>query len=92
MTLGAFLVLLLVAGVCGAVGQAIAGYSRGGCLASIGLGLVGALLGTYLSRALGLPELFALQVGGTSLPIVWTIAGAALIVLIVSLVSRGKRV
>ena len=27
-----FLVLLLIAGVCGALGQAIVGYSHGGCL------------------------------------------------------------
>ena len=33
-----FLVLLLVAGVCGALGQAITGYSHGGCLVSIALG------------------------------------------------------
>src|SRR5262245_19469378 len=41
MTLLDFLILLLVAGICGAVGQAIVGYSRGGCLASIALGFIG---------------------------------------------------
>ena len=30
-----FLLLLLIAGVCGAIGQAINGYSHGGCLVSI---------------------------------------------------------
>ena len=57
MTLTQFLILLLVAGICGSIGQAIAGYSRGGCLVSIALGFIGALLGTYLAHALGLPEL-----------------------------------
>lgn len=38
MTLLDLLILLLVAGICGALGQAIAGYSRGGCLVSIALG------------------------------------------------------
>ena len=61
MTLTQFLILLLVAGICGSIGQAIAGYSRGGCLVSIALGFIGALLGTYLAHALGLPELFAIQ-------------------------------
>src|ERR671922_185936 len=50
MTLTQFLILLLVAGICGSIGQAIAGYSRGGCLVSIALGFIGALLGTYLAR------------------------------------------
>src|SRR5262249_58611572 len=40
-----FVILLVVAGVCGAIGKAIAGYSRGGCLVSIALGFIGALLG-----------------------------------------------
>ncbi len=41
MTLFDLLILLLVAGICGALGQAISGYSRGGCLVSIALGFVG---------------------------------------------------
>ena len=30
-----FLLLLLVAGICGALGQSVAGYSHGGCLGSV---------------------------------------------------------
>ena len=41
-----WLVLLLIAGVCSALGQAISGFSRGGCLVSIALGFIGALLST----------------------------------------------
>ena len=32
MTLLGFLVLLLIAAVCGAIGQSLAGYDLGGCL------------------------------------------------------------
>ena len=39
MTILEFVVLLLVAGVSGALAQTIAGYSRGGCLVSIVLGV-----------------------------------------------------
>jgi uncharacterized membrane protein YeaQ/YmgE (transglycosylase-associated protein family) len=45
MSILEFLVLLVIAGVCGAVAQALTGVSRGGCLISIALGLIGALLG-----------------------------------------------
>ena len=55
MTLLDVLILLLVAGICGSLGQAIAGYSRGGCLVSIALGFVGALLGMWIARLMGLP-------------------------------------
>jgi len=90
MTLLDVLVLLLIAGLCGALGQAITGYSRGGCLVSIALGFVGALLGMWLARQLGLPELFSIQIGTTSFPIVWSIIGSALFVAIIALISRGR--
>lgn len=90
MTLVQFLVLLLVAGICGSIGQAIAGYSRGGCLVAIALGFIGALLGSYLARALGLPELFRINVAGESFPIVWSIIGSALFVAVISLITRRR--
>lgn len=85
------LVLLLVAGICGALGQAISGFSRGGCLVSIALGFVGAILGMWLARQLGLPELFMVPVGGRSFPVVWSIIGSALFVAVISLLTRGRR-
>ena len=85
-----FLLLLLIAGVCGAIGQGITGYSHGGCLVSIALGFIGALLGTWLAGKLGLPEILALPVGGWRFPIVWSIIGAALFVAVVNLISRPR--
>lgn len=88
MTLFDLLILLIVAGICGALGQAITGFSRGGCLVSIALGFVGAVIGMWLARTLGLPELFAVHIGTTSFPIVWSIIGSALFVAIISLLTR----
>lgn len=88
MNLIDFLILLLIAGICGAVGKAIAGSSRGGMLVSIALGFIGAVLGAALARSFGLPELFMLRVGGTNLPIIWSIIGAALFVAVLSLLTR----
>ena len=84
-------VLLLVAGICGAIGQSIAGYSHGGCLGAIALGFIGALLGTWLARLAGLPEIFAVTVGGKTFPIVWSIIGAALFVALLSLLTSRRR-
>jgi len=83
-------ILLIVAGVCGALGQAISGFSRGGCLVSIALGFVGALLGMWLARQMGLPELFAVDIGGTKFPIIWSIIGSALFVAVISLLTRRR--
>jgi uncharacterized membrane protein YeaQ/YmgE (transglycosylase-associated protein family) len=60
MTFLELLVLLGLAGIAGGIGQALAGYSRGGCLVSIALGFVGALLGSGLSRLFDLPDLLAI--------------------------------
>jgi uncharacterized membrane protein YeaQ/YmgE (transglycosylase-associated protein family) len=90
MTLLDVLILLLVAGICGSLGQAIAGYSRGGCLVSIALGFVGALIGMWLARLMGLPELIPVHIGGTSFPIIWSIIGSALFVAVITLITRSR--
>ncbi|MEJ7591750.1 MAG: GlsB/YeaQ/YmgE family stress response membrane protein [Planctomycetaceae bacterium] len=90
MTVFEFLILLLVAGVCGSLAQSLVGYSHGGCLVSIVLGFIGALLGTYLAREAGLPELFAIQIGGRTFPVIWSIIGAALFAALLALIRRPR--
>jgi uncharacterized membrane protein YeaQ/YmgE (transglycosylase-associated protein family) len=91
MSIVELLVLLLIAGICGAAGKAIVGWFPGGFLASIGVGFVGALVGTWLARLVGLPELFAIHVGNTTFPIIWSIAGSALFVALISLIAGRRR-
>ena len=90
MTLIDLLLLLLVAGVCGALGQAISGFSRGGCLVSIALGFIGALIGLWVARNMGWPEPLPVQVGGQAFPVVWSIIGSALFVAVIGLISRSR--
>ena len=90
MTLGSFLVLLLIAALCGALGQALAGYSLGGCFASIAVGFVGALLGMWIADGVDLPTFWVLDVGGKEFPVVWSIIGSALLSLLWGLITRGR--
>ena len=92
MTVLEFLVLLLVAGICGAVAQAIAGFSRGGLLVAIAVGFIGAVLGVWLQGATGLPEILTVQVGDRAFPIVWSIIGGVLFSIVVSLLTRPRLV
>jgi uncharacterized membrane protein YeaQ/YmgE (transglycosylase-associated protein family) len=89
ITLTGLLILLLIAGICGAIGRAIGGGTRGGFLVSIAVGFVGALLGTVLARNLHLPELFVVSVDRHPFPILWSVIGAALFVALIHLVSGG---
>lgn len=82
--------LILVAGICGSIAQSLAGYSHGGCLVSIVLGFIGALLGMWLARLLGLPELLEIEFGDQPFPILWSIIGASIFVALLSLISRSR--
>ena len=90
MTFLEFLILLVIAGVCGALAQSITGYSHGGCLTSIALGFIGALLGTWLARMAKLPDLFAIQINNISFPIVWSIIGGALFAALLAFLTRPR--
>lgn len=90
MSILGFLLLLLIAGICGGLAQAIVGYSHGGCAVAIVMGFIGALLGTWLSGLMGLPEIFAVNVGGYSFPVIWSIIGAALFAAVLSLFTRRR--
>jgi uncharacterized membrane protein YeaQ/YmgE (transglycosylase-associated protein family) len=91
VTILEFLLLLLIAGICGSLAQGLTGYSHGGCLVSIALGFIGAILGTWLARQAGLPELFNVQLGDKTFPIIWSIIGAALFSAVLSLITRRPR-
>jgi uncharacterized membrane protein YeaQ/YmgE (transglycosylase-associated protein family) len=90
ISLGGLIILLLIAAVCGAIGRAIAGGTHGGCLVSIALGFIGALLGGWIAHVAKLPELLSINVSGHAFPILWSIIGAALFVAIVHLIG-GRR-
>ena len=90
MTLTGILILLVIAGIVGALGQTISGYSFGGCLMSIIVGFVGAYIGVWLASLLGLPEVFAINIEGESFPIVWGIVGSAILSLILGLFTRRR--
>jgi uncharacterized membrane protein YeaQ/YmgE (transglycosylase-associated protein family) len=72
MTILDFIILLIVAAVCGSLGMAISGYSRGGYLVAIALRFIGALIGMWLARVLSLPEFFTLELGDVRFPIIWS--------------------
>lgn len=91
MTLVGFIILLVIAAIAGSIGQALAGYSYGGCLVSAIVGFIGAFVGLWLARQLGLPELLPLTIDGETFPIVWSVIGSAILALLLGLLTRGRR-
>jgi uncharacterized membrane protein YeaQ/YmgE (transglycosylase-associated protein family) len=89
ISLTGLVVLLIIAGICGGIGRAIAGGTGGGFFVSIAVGFVGALLGTFVAHYLHLPELLLVTIDQHPFPILWSIIGAALFVALIHLVSGG---
>jgi uncharacterized membrane protein YeaQ/YmgE (transglycosylase-associated protein family) len=74
MSLFGFLFLLVIASICGAIGQSLAGYSLGGCFVSIIVGFVGAWLGPLIAKELELPMFYTINIQGRDFPVVWSIS------------------
>jgi len=91
MSLSGLLLLLLIAAIAGSLGQALSGYSLGGCFMSIVVGFIGALLGLWLARQLGMPEPFLLTIGGESFPLLWAIIGSALFSGVLGALRRARK-
>ena len=89
MTLTEFLILLVIAAICGSIGQALAGYDLGGCLVTIVVGFIGAYIGMWMAGKFGLPELLVIKIGGKAFPIIWSIVGSAVLTFIVVLIRKG---
>lgn len=88
MSLFGFLLLLLIAAVCGGIGQSLAGYDLGGCLVSIIVGFIGAYIGMWIAGKFDLPLIFEISIEGRPFPIVWAVIGSAVFTLIVALIRR----
>jgi uncharacterized membrane protein YeaQ/YmgE (transglycosylase-associated protein family) len=91
MTFFSFLFLLLVASIAGAIGAQLAGRKNMGCLASIVLGFIGALIGTFIADKLDLPLYPLIRFGPHPFPLIWAVLGAALFVALLNLLSSPKR-
>jgi uncharacterized membrane protein YeaQ/YmgE (transglycosylase-associated protein family) len=88
MTFIGFLILLLIAAICGGIGQSLAGYDLGGCLISIVVGFIGAYIGLWLAGKMALPHFFTINIDGKPFPVIWAIIGSAIFTLIVALLRR----
>ena len=83
--------LLIIAGLVGGIAQSIVGMSGRGCLVSIVIGLVGALLGNLLANKAGLPDIFTIHLGTHDFPLIWSVVGAVIFVAIVSIFQSKSR-
>ncbi|MBI3724303.1 hypothetical protein HY251_10185 [bacterium] len=85
MLLNEVLVYVLVALVCGLLGQALAGRSSSGVIGSTVVALTGAVLAGNAARFVEAPEPFPYEAGRRTIPVLWTVVGAAVMTAIACL-------
>ncbi len=79
-----FVIMLVIAGVCGSVAESLTGYTRGGMLFSVGIGLLGGFLGESLAAEMGMPALMVIRIDDQGIDVAWTIIGAVVLVFALS--------
>ncbi|NOK59052.1 MAG: hypothetical protein GFH27_549349n47 [Chloroflexi bacterium AL-W] len=94
MNLLGILLLIIITGICGAIAEFVVGYSPGGLLLSIIVGVIGAyfgnVFGEWIYQITSL-RFFSVQVGNITIDIVWAIVGSIVFLLLLSLLRIGRR-
>jgi uncharacterized membrane protein YeaQ/YmgE (transglycosylase-associated protein family) len=82
-------ILLVIAGICAAIAQWVVGFSPGGFMISIIVGVVGAYLGTSLANLLPIAPILPIYVGTVSFDLLWAVLGSLVLLLLLYLIRYG---
>lgn len=83
------LIMLLISAIIGGViGQLLAGFSFGGFLVALIVGIVGAFLGYGVDYLFNLPLEYNITVSGQEFAVIWPIIGAAIFAIFLSFLTR----
>lgn len=83
-------ILLVIAGICAAIAQWVVGFSPGGFIVSIIVGVVGAYLGTSLANLVRVPPILPIHIGVVSFDLLWAVLGSLLLLLLLYLIRYGS--
>lgn len=90
MTLHEVGMLLAIAVLCGNIARALAGDLKDGILLAFAVGVVGALAGSQLVRFTSVPEPFELTVGSVTIPLLWSVTGGVIAILLGRMLRSQK--
>ena len=86
-----FLLVALIAIVCGSLAQFTSGFSKGGLLVNIGVGFLGAMAGVVISRMLNAPTIYDLKYRMIDFPIIYSIIGCTLFLAAIGFLIKPHR-
>jgi uncharacterized membrane protein YeaQ/YmgE (transglycosylase-associated protein family) len=85
------LILLVVAGLCGAVAEWIIGYNPGGLLVAIIIGVIGAYIGNWIGGLLPLDLPLTVQVDSVTFNLIWAVIGSLILLVLIRTIRGGAR-
>ncbi len=88
------MIVLTLAGLCGAFAELIVGFgARGlaGILVAVIIGILGAFLGSTIANLIQLPSPLIIRITTVRIDIIWAVVGAVLILLVLRGVRGGSR-
>ncbi len=88
------LILLVIAGICGAIAELIVGFSPPGLhvmLVSIIVGVIGAFIGGWIAAMFSLPPITEIRVGNMRLNLLYTTFGSTLLLMILQALRNGRQ-
>ncbi len=93
MDLLVLLLVLVITGICAAFAEWIVGFSPGGLLVSVIVGVIGAYLGSFIAwlvnRLIPVPYPLPLSVGTISFDLLWALVGSIILLLVLQTVRHG---
>lgn len=93
MDLLQLLILIVIAGICGAVAEWIVGFKPGGLLVSIIVGVVGAYLGGWVGSLLpfDLVPWTTIVVNSVPINLFWSTVGSIVLLALLHILRSGSR-
>jgi uncharacterized membrane protein YeaQ/YmgE (transglycosylase-associated protein family) len=86
------LILLIIAGLCGAIAEWIVGFSPGDLLVTIINGVVGAYVGSWVGSLIPIDLPLRVAVGTISFNLIWAVLGSIVLLLLLrTLRGTGRR-
>ena len=91
MTFIDFVILFIIAAIIGSLARKVVGLEKGGCIVSAIVGFIGAIIGTWLGREYNLPEIWSPTIRDMNYPVVWSLMGAILFTIVLSIIAPRKK-
>ena len=89
MDLLELLILLVLAGLCGAVAELIVSYNPGGLLVTIIVGVIGAYIGNWIGGLLPLELPLTVQVDSVTFNLIWAVLGSLILLILIRTIRSG---